>query len=207
MRIAIRADAEQKIELLNKKTAGDINIIWLDNKTYNSIHADAYFDLMFDDTAINNNILVDDTIVFANAVSCTCREINRSNYIRMNAWSGFLSQPVIELAANNDQTKQKATDILKHLDWKFIWVPDVPGMIKARIISMIINEAYFALQDEISTKSEIDVAMKLGTNYPFGPFEWAEKIGIEHINRLLCKLESSAIRYTVSSLLKKEAGK
>jgi 3-hydroxybutyryl-CoA dehydrogenase len=31
--------------------------------------------------------------------------------------------------------------------------------------------------DEISTKAEIDIAMKLGTNYPYGPFEWSEKSG------------------------------
>lgn len=201
MKIAVRANQDQKMQLLNKKTADDTNIIWLDNKTYDNINADAYFDLLFDEKNINDNIFIDDIIVFANAVSCTCKNIDRSNYIRINGWSGFISQSTIELASNNEQTKQKATDILTHLGWQFIWAPDVPGMITARIVSMIINEAYFALQDEISTKPEIDVAMKLGTNYPFGPFEWAEKIGIKNIYNLLTKLEHS-----VSLLLKKEAG-
>ncbi len=46
---------------------------------------------------------------------------------------------------------------------------------------MIVNEAFFAFGEKISTIEEIDMAMKLGTNYPNGPFEWAEKIGIENI--------------------------
>ncbi len=45
-------------------------------------------------------------------------------------------------------------------------------------MAMIINEAWHALAEEVSTKNEIDTAMKLGTNYPYGPFEWAEKIGL-----------------------------
>jgi 3-hydroxybutyryl-CoA dehydrogenase len=53
---------------------------------------------------------------------------------------------------------------------------------------MIVNEAFIALKEGVSTKEEIDIAMKLGTNYPYGPFEWAEKIGTERIKNLLSKL-------------------
>ncbi len=44
---------------------------------------------------------------------------------------------------------------------------------------MIINESYFGLGDEISTKAEIDIAMKLGTNQPMGPIELADFIGLD----------------------------
>jgi 3-hydroxybutyryl-CoA dehydrogenase len=60
---------------------------------------------------------------------------------------------------------------------------------------MIINEAYFALDDAVSSKAEIDIAMKLGTNYPWGPFEWAEKIGLNNIYLLLQKLSLTNKRY------------
>jgi 3-hydroxybutyryl-CoA dehydrogenase len=69
---------------------------------------------------------------------------------------------------------------------------------------MIINEAYFALEAGVSSKKEIDIAMKLGTNYPFGPFEWSEKIGLKKIITLLDTLSVSDSRYTPSSLMKKE---
>ena len=55
---------------------------------------------------------------------------------------------------------------------------------------MIINEAFIALREGVSTKEEINTAMKLGTNYPYGPFEWAGKIGIERVNALLDKLDN-----------------
>jgi 3-hydroxybutyryl-CoA dehydrogenase len=43
--------------------------------------------------------------------------------------------------------------------------------------------------------------MKLGTNYPYGPFEWSEKIGLFNIVSLLQKLSKKDKRYTISSLL------
>ena len=70
---------------------------------------------------------------------------------------------------------------------------------------MIINEAYFALEEGVSTKEEIDTAMKLGTNYPYGPFEWAKKIGLKNIFQLLDKLHKTNLRYEPAALLKKEA--
>ena len=84
-------------------------------------------------------------------------------------------------------------------------VPDVPGMIAPRIISMIINEAYFALDEKLSTKEEIDTAIKLGVNYPYGPFEWYDKIGIKNIHFLLQKLSVDDKRYLPAPLLQKQA--
>jgi 3-hydroxybutyryl-CoA dehydrogenase len=53
---------------------------------------------------------------------------------------------------------------------------------------MIINEAFFTWEAGTSTKEEIDIAMKLGTGYPFGPFEWGEKIGLARVADLLHRL-------------------
>lgn len=69
---------------------------------------------------------------------------------------------------------------------------------------MIINEAYFAVNDEVSSKKEIDTAMKLGTNYPYGPFEWAALIGKNNILELLQKLSLTDTRYQPAELLIKE---
>ena len=85
-----------------------------------------------------------------------------------------------------------------------ITVQDEPGFISARIIAMIINEGYFAVEDHVSSKAEIDTAMKLGTNYPFGPFEWSHLIGLNNILALLQKLNLTDTRYQPSQLLMKE---
>jgi 3-hydroxybutyryl-CoA dehydrogenase len=77
-------------------------------------------------------------------------------------------------------------------------------LVAAKIIAMIINEAYFALGENISTKNEIDVAMKLGTNYPYGPFEWSEKIGLKKIYALLKKLCEKDSRYNIAPAMENE---
>lgn len=50
----------------------------------------------------------------------------------------------------------------------------------------------------------MDIAMKLGTNYPFGPFEWSEKIGLGRIHALLSKLSETSTRYQIAPALTKE---
>ena len=70
---------------------------------------------------------------------------------------------------------------------------------------MIINEAYHALDEEVSTKEQIDIAMKLGTNYPYGPFEWSEKIGLKNVVQLLQNLATQDERYVISALLLSES--
>ena len=73
----------------------------------------------------------------------------------------------------------------------------------ARILATIINEAYYTWEEEVSTREEIDIAMKLGTNYPMGPFEWGRRIGLEKVADLLTVLSRNNSRYTPSNSLLK----
>ncbi len=131
--------------------------------------------------------------VFINCVTTTLQELQMPlNVVRINGWHGFLQRPVWEVAGvAGDNIKA----ITERINKKIVFVKDEPGLTAARIIAMIINEAFFALGDDVSTKAAMDTAMKLGTNYPYGPFEWAEKIGIENIFSLLQKLSLQNKRY------------
>jgi 3-hydroxybutyryl-CoA dehydrogenase len=53
--------------------------------------------------------------------------------------------------------------------------------IAERIILAIVNEAYRTLGDRVASAADIDRAMQLGANHPFGPFEWARRTGLEEI--------------------------
>ena len=53
--------------------------------------------------------------------------------------------------------------------------------IAERVILAIVNEAYRALGDEVATADDIDRAMQLGANHPFGPFAWAEEAGLHEV--------------------------
>ena len=141
--------------------------------------------------------------VFINALSATLKELNApANVLRINGWNGFLQRPTWEIAGMVDD---KANAVLTQLNKTIMTVADEPGLVSARIIAMIINEAWFAVGDEVSSREEIDTAMKLGTNYPFGPFEWATAIGAGNILELLNKLTVTDKRYQPAPLLIKEA--
>lgn len=78
-----------------------------------------------------------------------------------------------------------------------------------RIISMIINEAYFALEEKLANPEDIDQAMKFGVNYPLGPIEWGQKIGLQNVLDLLQELSqiTEDPRYRPSTFLKLNADK
>ena len=63
------------------------------------------------------------------------------------------------------------------------------------------------MEEEISSKKEIDIAMKLGTNYPYGPFEWASLIGLNKIAKLLEILNLTDERYAIAPALLQELAK
>lgn len=54
---------------------------------------------------------------------------------------------------------------------------DSQHLILARTVSMIVNEAHFMLEEGVAGGEDIDLAMKLGTNFPKGPLELADLIG------------------------------
>jgi 3-hydroxybutyryl-CoA dehydrogenase len=168
--------------------------------------ADAFFDLAFEMNperiALLNKLTAKP--VFINSVSYTISETG-SSFIRLNGWPTFLKRDLLEAACTDDSVKTNAEQVMVALNKKSEWVPDIAGFISARVVSMIVNEAWFALEEEVSTKKEIDTAMKLGTNYPYGPFEWGEKIGIKNIYELLTKLSKTNSRYQPAALLQKEA--
>jgi 3-hydroxybutyryl-CoA dehydrogenase len=86
-------------------------------------------------------------------------------------------------------------------------VQDRVGMVFPRIICQIINEAAFALQEEIASPKDIDLAMKLGADFPLGPIEWADKFGMQQVYAVLAALhrDLGEDRYRISPLLRQMA--
>lgn len=166
---------------------------------------DACIDLLFDNTAERINWLngLGSSLIVVNAVASTLAGID-SGFVRINGWPGFLKRPLIEAAAS-EGNRNKAEELFVLLGRKTEWVPDISGFLTARVVASIINEAFFSLEENISTEQEIDTAMKLGTNYPFGPFEWAEKIGLPVVYSLLAGLGKEESRYLPCKLLEKKA--
>jgi 3-hydroxybutyryl-CoA dehydrogenase len=144
-------------------------------------------------------------LVLVNAVAPTLREIGYP-FVRINGWPGFLERSVHELVAPDERAAARVAALYERLDRDYRLVPDVPGMISARILSTIINEAFFTWEERVSTKEEIDTAMRLGTNYPLGPFEWSERIGLREIEGLLRALSRANEAYAPAEALVHAAG-
>lgn len=61
----------------------------------------------------------------------------------------------------------------------FIEAQDSPGFAVNRILMPMLNEAFFALQENLATAKDIDLAMKLGCGFPMGPLELADFVGLD----------------------------
>ncbi len=87
------------------------------------------------------------------------------------------------------------------------FIDDVPGLVLARTLAMIANEAADALQQGVASASDIDVAMVKGANYPVGPLAWSASLGADRLLSILEALARHAPdgRYRPSSLLRRAA--
>jgi 3-hydroxybutyryl-CoA dehydrogenase len=76
--------------------------------------------------------------------------------------------------------------------------------VAARLLATIVNEAASAVTDEVAAPEAIDTAMRLGANYPFGPLEWGERIGLSSVVGTLDRLADAIPdgRYRVVPLLR-----
>jgi 3-hydroxybutyryl-CoA dehydrogenase len=79
--------------------------------------------------------------------------------------------------------------------------------IAARILATLVNEAASAVAEGVATPEAVDTAMRLGTNYPSGPLEWGERIGLSHVVHTLDALHAAEPdgRYRVVPLLRSMA--
>ena len=117
------------------------------------------------------------------------------------------SVSIAELSAGLNTTEQhieRAVSLLQHVGFTVERVEDRVGLVQLRVLSTIINEAAFAVLEGVATPSDIDQAMKLGTNYPKGPLAWADEIGLPVIMLVLDGLyrEYQQERYRPCVLLK-----
>ena len=198
MRIAVMATDDQWMEL----NSGNEQI---DCFRINSIEnipgdVDAYL-LLRDELPFDFNITSHPILI--NSVCQTLTDMDAPlNVIRINGWNGFLSRHTWEISG---QINEAAERVFAALGKKPASLPDLAGFVSPRVIAMIINEAFFALEEKLSTRADIDTAMKLGTNYPYGPFEWADLIGGAKIVELLEHLSNDEKRYIPARLLKAAA--
>ncbi len=175
--------------------------------------ADVIFDFHPEKSLIKTKYSNFSNAVFLNTSLISLSElIDQSDFLQRDSFFGFCGLPtfvnrsVLEASVCAKKSKPQLENICSELVTDFVCVEDRVGLVTPRVICMIINEAYYTLEEGTASRDDIDLAMKLGTNYPFGPFEWAKHIGIINVIELLDAVyrDTSDDRYNVCSLLRNE---
>lgn len=198
---SILSEFEEKLnspfEVVNKDTIlgltpkQDIDILFLPDLVYDEIFLERVFDLY-----PNTGIVI-------NAVGSVIESMpSHGHILGMNLLPTFINRELAEITGNDKNVER----FLIELGWQLRKVNSRVGMVTPRVIFMIINEAFYTVQEGTASKESIDTGMKLGTNYPQGPFEWAQKIGIQNIYKTLELIfeDTKEGRYKICPLLKQE---
>ena len=117
----------------------------------------------------------------------------------------LLTQPGVALAwaasaSGSPAWVAQADQCLQALGFAAQQVADVPGLVVARTVAMLINEASDAVHQGVCSAQGADEAMQLGVNYPAGPFQWLALWGVPAVVHLLDQLDAHyrGERYRVS---------
>lgn len=114
---------------------------------------------------------------------------------------------MVEIAAalqTDDRTFSRTEEFWRVSGFDPVQVTDGPGLVKPRILCCLINEAINALMESVANAEDIDRAMRLGINYPPGPFAWADHLGFDIVYDVMTGLnrEWGEDRYRPSPLLR-----
>jgi 3-hydroxybutyryl-CoA dehydrogenase len=106
-----------------------------------------------------------------------------------------------------DDYRARAEDTMRALGKIPIWVKDSPGLVLPRIVLQLVNEAAFAALEGVADADTIDLAMRLGVNYPKGPLAWGREFGYSKVLAVLEHLygEYREGRYRACVLLRRWA--
>ncbi len=110
-------------------------------------------------------------------------------------------------AGTSEAWREEAAQWLRIAGWSPQPVGDAPGLVVARTVAMLVNEACDAVLQGVCTPEGADLAMKLGVNYPQGPFEFLATWDAGAIAALLDRLDAHyrGERYRVSPELRQRA--
>jgi 3-hydroxybutyryl-CoA dehydrogenase len=134
------------------------------------------------------------------------RRVSERNMVLLDLSLDYAQAETVALAAA-DEGLDDAVGLFQAIGKKVCVVKDLPGMLVARTVCMLINEAMDSLHRGIATREDIEMAMKLGLNFPGGPFEWLERLGAPYVLSVLQGVRDATgdPRYEPSPLLRSRA--
>jgi len=112
---------------------------------------------------------------------------------------------IVKTLLTSEETVEISLDFIKSLGKETVVVKDSPGFVTNRIITLVMNEAAKLLEENLASIEDIDKIEKLSHNWPMGPFELADLVGIDVIVDLLEGIyqQTGWERYKPAPLLKR----
>jgi len=92
---------------------------------------------------------------------------------------------IVKTLLTSDETLKVSLDFVKSLGKETVVVKDSPGFVTNRIITLVMNEAAKLLEENLASIEDIDKIERLSHNWPMGPFELADMVGIDVLVDLL----------------------
>jgi len=92
---------------------------------------------------------------------------------------------IVKTLLTSEQTLKVSLDFVKSLGKETVVVKDSPGFVTNRIITLVMNEAAKLLEENLASIEDIDKIERLSHNWPMGPFELADMVGIDVLVDLL----------------------
>jgi 3-hydroxybutyryl-CoA dehydrogenase len=92
---------------------------------------------------------------------------------------------IVRTLLTSEETLKVTLGFVKSLGKETVVVKDSPGFVTNRIITLVINEAAKLLEEGLASIEDIDKIERLSHNWPMGPFELADLVGIDVLVDLL----------------------
>lgn len=125
--------------------------------------------------------------------------------IAMHFFNPVQKMPLVEIVRGletSDDTAAVIKQVAEKMGKETVVINEFPGFVTSRISCLVGNEAFYMLQEGLGTPEEIDKAIKLGLNYPMGPFELGDLVGLDaRLNNLKYLHEKLGEKYRPAPLL------
>jgi 3-hydroxybutyryl-CoA dehydrogenase len=154
-----------------------------------------------------------DTIIATNSTTIAITELSsdldhKERCVSLHFLTNAPGAKMIEVVRSlytSDEAFNKVSKFVTMLGKELVPVQESPGMISIRMFVTMVNEACEILMEGVGSKSDIDTTMRIGLGLSLGPFELADKVGLDKVERWMDNLyaEFGDIKYKASPIIKR----
>jgi 3-hydroxybutyryl-CoA dehydrogenase len=154
-----------------------------------------------------------DTIIATNSTTIAITELSseldqKERCVSLHFLTNAPGAKMIEVVRSlytSDDAYNKVSKFITMLGKVLVPVQESPGLISIRLFVTMVNEACEILMEGVGTKSDIDTTMRVGLGLSLGPFELADKVGLDKVERWMDNLygEFGDIKYKASPIIKR----